>query len=305
MSELLPLFILIGIFASFIIIKLLLSIRVVPAQNAWIVERLGKYAKTLNAGFHVLVPFLDKIRYKHSLKERAVDVPSQSCFTQDNVQVQVDGVLYFKVVDPKKASYGIVKYEYATIQLAQTTMRSVIGKLELDRTLTERDKINAEVVKSVDEASDPWGIKVTRYEIQNISVAKNIQDTMELQMSAERGKRAEITKSIGEMEAKINRSIGIMEEAINMSEGEKQRRINEAEGRAQEILTLSKATATSIRKLAEAMQMEGGEEAVNLRVTESYIAELKNLARKNTQLVLPLDLSDVESLRNMFKKMLS
>jgi regulator of protease activity HflC (stomatin/prohibitin superfamily) len=192
-------------------VGILRSLRIIPAQNVSIVERLGKYASTLQAGFHVMVPFIDKVRYKHSLKEQAIDVPTQPCFTQDNIRVDVDGVLYFKVFDPHKASYGITDYRYATIQLAQTMMRSVIGKLELDRTFEEREQINGEILKNIDEATDPWGVKITRYEIQNITVPDNILQAMENQLKAEREKRAVIARSIGEMESKINYSAGVME----------------------------------------------------------------------------------------------
>jgi len=296
MNSLLPLIIIFGIFGFIIFISLLRSIRIILARTALVVERLGKYAKTLSAGFHVLVPFIDKVRYRHSLKETAVDVPTQPCFTLDNVQVDVDGILYIKVVDPKKASYGITRYQYATIQLAQTTMRSVIGKMELDKTFEERERINTAIVKSVDEASDPWGVQVTRYEIKNINVPDSIMEAMEIQVKAERERRAAIARSMGEMESKINYSIGIMEEAINKSEGQKERMINEAEGRVTEILALAKATAVGIEKLAGAIQAAGGEDALTLRIAESYIAELNKLAKKDTQLILPLDLSNLESI---------
>lgn len=298
-------YIIAGAFALFFLISILRSIRIVPARTALVVERLGKYAKTLEAGFHLLVPFIDKVRYKHNLKEQAVDVPSQPCITLDNVKVDVDGVLYFQVMDPQKASYGISDYKYATIQLAQTTMRSAIGKLELDRTFEERTKINGEIVMSVDEASDPWGVRVTRYEIQNIRVPENILESMEMQVKAERERRAVLAQSEGEMESRINRSIGVMQEAVNRSEGEKQRRINEAEGQAQEILSIAKATATGIKKLAEAIAMTGGEEAVALRIAEGYIAELRKLAKKNTQLVLPMDLTNIGSVLKTIQSMMA
>jgi regulator of protease activity HflC (stomatin/prohibitin superfamily) len=269
-----------------------------------IVERLGKFSKTLEAGFHLLVPFIDKVKYKHNLKEQAVDVPAQDCFTQDNVKVRVDGVLYLQVMDPKKASYGIKDYKYATIQLAQTTMRSVIGKLELDRTFEERQNINAEVVKSVDDASDPWGVNVSRYEIQNITVPDTILQAMEVQMKAEREKRAVISRSIGEMESRINYSQATMEEAINKSEGEKEKWINEAEGRSAEILTVAKATAAGIRRIAEAISEAGGEEAVALRIAEGYIDELQKLAKHDTKLVLPMDMSSIESVMDTVRGML-
>ncbi|MBB6482319.1 SPFH domain-containing protein [Spirochaeta isovalerica] len=291
-------------------IAILRSIRIVPAKKAFVVERLGKYCKTMEAGFHILVPFIDKVAYKHSLKEKALDVPIQPCFTQDNVKVMVDGVVYMRVVDPKKASYGITKrvktphltdYEYATIQLAQTTMRSVIGKLELDRTFEERDSINAEIVRDVDEATNPWGITVSRYEIQNIKVPDSILTTMEKQMQAERIRRAVILESEGSMEARINRSIGDMEKAINESEGEKQKMINEAEGKASEIRALSRATAISLAKVASAIGQENGEDAVSLQLTESYFEELNNLAKSDTEVILPVDMTNIKEIENRIK----
>jgi regulator of protease activity HflC (stomatin/prohibitin superfamily) len=277
------------------VISVLRSVRIVPGRTALVVERLGKYSKTLQAGFHLLVPFIDQVRYKHNLKEQAVDVPSQPCITEDNVKVDVDGVLYFKVVDPRAASYGIKDYQYATIQLAQTTMRSVIGQLELDKTFEERERINNQIVKVVDEASDPWGVKVTRYEVQNIRVPQSVLDSMEYQIRAERDRRAVVARSVGEMESRINRSVGQMEEAINKSEGEKERRINEAEGEAEEIRALAIATATGLRQVAEAIQATGGEDAVMLRIAEAYLEELQKLSQSETEIVLPMDLTDIGS----------
>lgn len=303
--------ILLLILLSILTIAIFRSIRIVPAKKAYVVERLGKYCKTMEAGFHILIPFIDKVAYKHSLKEKALDVPIQPCFTQDNVKVMVDGVVYMRVVDPKKASYGITKriktphltdYEYATIQLAQTTMRSVIGKLELDRTFEERDSINAEIVKYVDEATNPWGITVSRYEIQNIKVPETILTTMEKQMQAERVKRAVILESEGSMEARINRSIGDMEKAINESEGEKQKMVNEAEGKVSEIKAISRATAISITKLASAISEEDGEAAVSLQLTESYFNELKNLAKNDTEIIFPVDMTDLKQIENKIKE---
>lgn len=304
MNPLLPLYVLVGIFGVIIVISLLRSIRIVPARTALVVERLGKYSRTLHAGFHVLVPFIEKVRYKHNLKEIAIDVPAQECFTQDNVKVRVDGVLYMQVVDPQKASYGISSYKYGTIQLAQTTMRSVVGKLELDKTFEERNRINAEVVQSVDEASDSWGVKVSRYEIQNIEVPESILAAMEVQMKAEREKRADIARSLGEMESRINHSQAAMEEAINKSEGEKERKINEAEGKASEILAVAKATAEGIRKIASALESAGGGEAALLRVSESYIDELKNLSSGDNKVILPMDLTDAGEIIAKVKKMI-
>jgi regulator of protease activity HflC (stomatin/prohibitin superfamily) len=299
------------IIALFIfIIALIRSVRIVPAKKAYVVERLGKYCKTMEAGFHILIPFIDKVKYKHSLKEKALDVPIQPCFTQDNVKILVDGVIYLKVIDAKKASYGITKrvktphltdYEYATIQLAQTTMRSVMGKLELDRTFEERDSINTEIVRNVDEATDPWGISVSRYEIQNIKIPDSILKTMEKQMQAERVRRAVILESEGAMEARINRSIGDMEKAINESEGEKQKSINEAEGKASEIRSISRATAISIAKIASAIGQENGDDAVSLQLTENYFEELKNLAKAGTEIILPVDLTNLSEIENKIK----
>lgn len=306
MNPFLPLYIIAGVFGFIIVISILRSIRIVPAKTALVVERLGKYARTLNAGFHILIPFIEAIRYKHNLKEVAIDVPAQDCYTQDNVKVRVDGVLYIQVVDPVKASYGISDYQYATIQLAQTTMRSVIGKLELDKTFEERDKINSGVVQSVDQASDPWGVKVSRYEIQNINVPKAILEAMEVQMKAERERRADIARSLGEMESKINRSQASMEEVINLSEGEKERMINVAEGKAQEINAIAKATAGSIRKIAGALEDAGGQEAAVLRISENYIEQLNNIAGSNSRVILPVDLTNMDevlsSVKNMVKE---
>lgn len=296
MNPFLPLQIIGIIFGIIVVVAVLRSIRIVPAQTVLVVERLGKFAGVLNAGFHVLVPFLDKVAYTHSLKEQAVDVPAQPCFTWDNVKVDIDGVLYYRVVDPRRASYAIADYRYATIQLAQTTMRSVIGKLDLDRSFEERDSINAAIVKEVDAASQQWGVDVTRYEIQNIRVPDDVLEAMEVQLRADREKRAVVARSLGEKEAKINYSVGIMEEAINRSEGEKERRVNEAEGRAAEIRAISTATAASLRHIAQAMETAGGADAVALQIVEQYIGELGALARKNTQVVLPLDLTDMHAL---------
>ncbi|MCD6397443.1 MAG: paraslipin [Spirochaetaceae bacterium] len=304
MSAFLPLYILAGIFGFIVLVSLLRSVRVVPARTALVVERLGKYSRTLNAGLHVLIPFLEKVRYKHNLKEVAIDVPAQDCYTQDNVKVRVDGVLYIQVVDPVKSSYGISDYKYATIQLAQTTMRSVIGKLELDKTFEERDQINGSVVQSVDMASDPWGVKVSRYEIQNINVPQAILEAMEVQMKAERERRAEIARSLGEMESKINRSQAFMEEVINISEGEKERMINVAEGRAQEIRSVAKATAGSIRQIAGAMDDVGGEEAAVLRISESYIDQLNNIVGDKSKVILPMDLTNMNDVLSNIKNMI-
>jgi regulator of protease activity HflC (stomatin/prohibitin superfamily) len=294
--------ILLGLVALIGAIALIRSIRIIPAQTASVVERLGKYSKTLEAGFHILIPFIDRVKYKHSLKEIAVDVPAQQCFTLDNVSVTIDGVLYMKVMDPIRASYGINDYLYATIQLAQTTMRSVIGRLELDRTFEEREAMNAEVVKYVDEASDPWGIQVSRYEIQNITVNSAILQAMEVQMKAEREKRAQIARSQGVMSSQINRSLAAMEEMTNKSEGEMAKRINEAEGYAAEIRSISHATAEGIKLIADAISESGGTEAVTLQLADRYITQLGNMAKSSTEVILPANLTDVSGFLETISK---
>lgn len=279
--------------ALLVIITLVNTARIVPQKSAYIVERLGKYSRTLNAGFHILTPFLDRVAYKHSLKEVAVDVPPQICITRDNIAVEVDGVLYLQVIDPVKASYGIENFLFASTQLSQTTMRSEIGKLELDKTFEERDAINHAIIQAVDKASDPWGVKITRYEIKNIHPPETVREALEKQMRAERTKRATIFESEGERQAKINVAEGTKQEAIAYSEGEKMKRINEAEGRAREIELVAIATAEGIRKIAEAIEQPGGKDAVNLRVAEQYITEFGKLAKEGNTLIIPSNLSDV------------
>lgn len=272
------------------------SIRIVPQRNAYIVERLGKYRAALDAGFHVLMPIVDRVAYKHSLKEQAHDVPPQTCITRDNIAVEVDGILYLQVIDPKKASYGINNYQFASTQLAQTTMRSVIGKLELDKTFEERENINSVIVDAVDKASDPWGVKVTRYEVKNITPPQSIKDAMEKQMRAEREKRAIIAESEGDKQAKINRAEGDRQELIERSEGEMQRRINEARGKASEIEQVATATAKGLREIASAINERGGMDAVNLRVAEQYIGEFGNLAKATNSIIIPSNLSDMSGM---------
>lgn len=269
------------------------TIRIVPQKQACIVERLGKYLKILDAGFHILTPFVDRVAYRHTLKEQACDVPPQSCITKDNIAVEVDGILYMQVVDAKKASYGIDNYKFAATQLAQTTMRSVMGKLDLDRTFEEREIINSVIVDAVDKASDPWGVKVTRYEVKNILPPQSIKDAMEKHMRAERGKRATIAESEGDRQAKINRAEGIKQEMIATSEGEKQKRINEADGRAVEIERVAEATANGIKTIAASINVKGGLEAVNLRVAEQYLNEFGKLAKTNNSIIVPSNLSDI------------
>ncbi len=269
---------------------------VVPQQNAYIVERLGKFAGVLPAGFHILVPFIDVIRYRHVLKENAIDIPEQICITRDNVQVGVDGVLYMKVIDAERASYGISNFSFAISQLAQTTLRSELGKIELDRTFEERTNINTNIVSELDKATEPWGIKVFRYEIKNITPPADILGAMEKQMRAEREKRATILTSEGTRDAAINTAEGEKQQTIKKSEAAKQRQINEAEGQADAILSIAKATAEGIREVAETIQMPGGMEAVQLRLAEKYIEQFGNLARTGNTMIVPSNVADVSSM---------
>ena len=282
-------------FLALVIVALAKTARIVPQRSAFIIERLGKYAKTLDAGFHILIPFVDHVAYKHTLKEEAIDVPSQACVTRDNIQVVVDGVLYLQVVDPKLASYGINDYRYASMQLAQTTLRSVVGKIDLDKTFEERETINVQVVEALDEAAKPWGVKVLRYEIADIELPATILDALEKQMRAERERRAVVAQSEGEREAKINVSEGQKQETINLSEADKQRQINEAEGKAREIELIATATAEGLRRVAEAINTQGGQEAVSLRVAEQYVKEFGKLAQTNNTMILPAELSNIGS----------
>lgn len=284
--------ILIGVII-FLLIAFLSTFKVVPQRSVYIVERLGKYSRSLEAGFHILIPFIDKIAYKQNLKEQAIDVASQICITRDNIAVEVDGILYLQVIDPQKASYGIDNYKFAVVQISQTTMRSIIGKMELDKTFEERETVNGSIVEAVDKASGPWGIKVSRYEVKNISPPQSIKDAMEKQMRAEREKRAQIAESEGDKQAKINRAEGEKQETIARSEGEKQKRINEATGRATEIELVAFATAKGITEIAKSINEEGGMNAVNLRIAEQYLTEFGKLAKTNNSMIVPADLSDI------------
>jgi regulator of protease activity HflC (stomatin/prohibitin superfamily) len=286
----------IAVFALIVISKI---IRVVPQQQAWVVERLGKYNETLGAGLHILWPFFDTVRYKHSLKEIALDVPEQVCITKDNVQVAVDGVLYFKILNPERASYGISDYSWAIQQLAQTNLRSEIGKIDLDRTFEERTNINSQVVQEVDKASESWGVKVLRYEIKNITPPKDVLAAMEKQMRAEREKRAVILQSEGERDAAINSAEGHKQQVIKNSEAARQRQINEAEGQAQALLAVATATAEGIRKVAEATTITGGYEAMQLKLAEQYIEQFGHLAKAGNTMIVPADLSDVTAMLQM------
>ena len=276
-----------------VIVALVKTARIVPQRVQFVIERLGKYSRTLDAGFHILIPFLDKVAYRHSMKEKAVDVTSQTCITKDNIAVSVDGILYMQVVDARKASYGIEDYTNATTQLAQTALRSEIGKIDLDRTFEERETINSQVVEVLDRASEPWGVKVLRYEIKDIVPPASVQDALEKQMRAERERRAVVAQSEGERQAKINVSEGEQQEIVNLSEAQKQKQINEAEGKAQEITLIAQATADGLKKIAEAISQPGGADAVNLRVAEQYVKEFGELARTNNTLILPSNLGDI------------
>jgi regulator of protease activity HflC (stomatin/prohibitin superfamily) len=277
---------------------------VVPQQSAYVVERLGRFHGILNAGFHVLLPFVDVIRYRHSLKEIAVDIPAQVCITRDNVQVGVDGVLYLKVLNPERASYGIADYMFAISQLAQTTLRSEVGKIDLDRTFEERTNINTQVVSELDKASEAWGVKVLRYEIKNITPPADILAAMEKQMRAEREKRAVILTSEGTRDAAINTAEGMKQEVIKQSEARKTQQINEAEGQAAAITSVATATAAGIRSVAEAITLPGGQEAVQLRVAEQYIGQFGELAKKSNTIVLPANVADVGSMVALAMKLI-
>lgn len=285
--------ILAGLAVTFIVVAVIKTARIVPQRSAFVVERLGKYAKTLEAGFHLLIPFVDRVAYRHTLKEEVIDVPQQSCVTKDNIQVVVNGVIYLQVIDPKRASYGISEYRYAAMQLAQTTLRSVVGKIDLDKTFEERESINEQVVRALDEAAQPWGVKVLRYEIADIDLPATILDALEKQMRAERERRAVVAQSEGERQSKINVSEGIKQEMINLSEAEKLRQINEAEGKAREIELIAEATARGLERVAAAVDAPGGKDAVALRVAEQYVREFGNLAKTNNTMILPAELSNI------------
>jgi regulator of protease activity HflC (stomatin/prohibitin superfamily) len=277
---------------------------IVPQQQAFVIENLGKYSRTLKAGFHILVPFIERIAYKHSLKETAIDIPEQICITQDNVQVGVDGVLYLQILDANRASYGIADYTFAISQLAQTTLRSEIGTIDLDRTFVERATINANVVREVDLASDPWGVKILRYEIRNINPPRDVIEAMEKQMRAEREKRAVILESEGVRDANINRAEGDKQQVIKESEARRQSQINEAEGEANAIEAVATATAEGLRQVASAVASPGGNEAMQLRIAEQYITQFGNLAKESNTLVVPANLSDVSSMLALATKVL-
>jgi regulator of protease activity HflC (stomatin/prohibitin superfamily) len=285
--------VLLAIFALVVVAK---TAVVVPQQQAFVVERLGRFSGVLDAGFHILLPFVDIIRYRHSLKEIAVDIPAQVCITRDNVQVGVDGVLYLKVLNPERASYGIHDYGFAITQLAQTNLRSEIGKIDLDRTFEERGNINASVVSELDKASEAWGVKVLRYEIKNITPPQDVLAAMEKQMRAEREKRAVILTSEGARDAAINNAEGEKQQVIKASEARRQQQINEAEGQASAILAVAHATAEGIRQVAEVIRQPGGQEATQLRVAEQYVTQFGRLAQEGNTLILPANVADIAAM---------
>lgn len=289
-----------------VIVVLFQAAVIVPQRSEVIVERLGKYSGTLGAGFHVLIPFLDRVAYRFTLKEEVMDIPSQTCITKDNVTVEVDGLIYLQVVDSKQAAYGINDYHMAASQLAQTTLRSCVGRIDLDKTFEERETINAQVVASIDEAAAAWGVKVLRYEVKDILPPDTVKKAMEAQMTAEREKRAAIARSEGERQATINQAEGNRQDAILRSEGEKQRRINEAQGQAEEILAVARATADGLNMVAQQLEAPGGAAAANLRVAEQYVREFGRLAKESNTLIIPSDISDtagmVSSAMTVFQK---
>jgi len=270
-----------------IVVILVKTAVIVPQKSEFIIERLGKYSRTLEAGFHLLIPFLDRVAYKYVLKEEVFDIPSQTCITKDNVTVEVDGLIYLQIVNSKLSAYGINDYRMAASQLAQTTLRSCIGRIDLDKTFEERETINGQVVESLDQATQAWGVKVLRYEVKDILPPESVKKAMEAQMTAEREKRAEIARSEGVRQSTINRAEGDRQDAILRSEGEKQRRINEAEGQAQEILAIAQATAEGLNTIAKQLQMPGGPGAANLRVAEQYVNEFGKLAKASNTLIIP------------------
>ncbi|WP_144112517.1 SPFH domain-containing protein [Paraburkholderia sp. BCC1886] len=285
-----------AVFLLIVIVLAAQTIKIVPQQHAWVLERLGRYHRTLTPGLSFAFPFVDRIAYKHILKEIPLEVPSQVCITRDNTQLQVDGVLYFQVTDPMKASYGSSNFVFAITQLSQTTLRSVIGKLELDKTFEERDFINHSIVSSLDEAASNWGVKVLRYEIKDLTPPKEILHAMQAQITAEREKRALIAASEGRKQEQINIASGGREAAIQKSEGERQAAINQAQGQASAILAVAEANSQAIQKIAAAIQSDGGMEAVNLKVAEQYVNAFSNLAKQGTTLIVPGNMSDMSSM---------
>lgn len=296
---------LIGIFFIFICVAIYKTTVIVPQQQAYVIEFLGKYSRTLDAGFNVLLPFADRIAYRHSRKEEAIDIPEQVCITSDNVQVAVDGILYVRILDPERASYGIGNYLFAVSQLTQTTLRSEIGKLELDKTFEARAHINANVVSEVDKASEAWGVKVLRYEIKNIIPPQDVLSAMEKQMRAEREKRASVLTSEGERDSKINAAEGDKQRVIKQSEAERERQVNEAQGQAEAILSVAKATAEGLKVIGLAIAEKGGSDAVQLRIAESFIQQFGKIAQQGNTIVLPANLADIGSMVTLAKGLLN
>ena len=288
-----PGLIIFAVLAVFVVVVLVKTAVVVPQRMEFIVERLGKYSKTLGAGFHILVPFLDRVAYNRSLKEVVIDVQSQTCITADNISIAVDGVLYMQVMDSKKSAYGIDNYELAAAQLAQTSLRSVIGKIELDKTFEERDTLNQQIVAAIDAAATNWGVKVLRYEIKDLTPPQTVMQAMEAQMKAVREKRAAIATSEGDRDSRVNRAKGLKEEAIAISEGEMTKQINEARGKAQEIELVAEATAKGVKLIAAALNAEGGAMAANLRVAEQYVKEFGKLAKESNTMLIPTNMGDM------------
>jgi regulator of protease activity HflC (stomatin/prohibitin superfamily) len=284
------------VFLAFVIVFLFKAVRIVPQQEVWILERVGKFQGSLSAGLHFVVPFIDVIRYRHSLKEIVLDIPAQICITRDNVSVHIDGVIFFRVTDPIKASYGISDYIQAVVQLAQTTLRSEIGKLDLDRTFEERDKINMAVILAIEHATEPWGVKVLRYELKSIQPSKDVLDAMEKQMRAEREKRANILASEADRDSKINRAEGEKQETIKASEADRQKQINEAEGKASAILAVASASAEGLRQIANAMSSPGGEAAAKLKIAEEYVKQFGQVAYDARAIIVPANINDPSSL---------
>jgi regulator of protease activity HflC (stomatin/prohibitin superfamily) len=283
------------VFLGFVAVVLFSAVRIVPQQVAFVIERFGRYDRTFNAGLHITVPFVDRVAYKHTLKELVLDIPEQLCITRDNVQVHVDGVIFLRVMDPSRASYGVSNYQMAVIQLAQTTLRSEIGKLDLDRTFEERENINNSIVMALDKATDAWGAKVLRYEVKSINPPRDVIEAMEKQMRAEREKRAKILESEGDRDSKINRADGLKQETIKASEATKQRQINEAEGQAQAILAVAHATAKGLADVAASLSTKGGAEAARLRVAEDWVKQFGKLAKSTNSMIIPANASDVGS----------
>ncbi|MYA60234.1 MAG: paraslipin [Chloroflexi bacterium] len=288
--------IVVGAIVLLVVVVLFKTAVIVPQQSAYVIERLGRYSRTLQAGFHILLPFLDTIAYKHTLKEQAIDISEQLCITRDNVQVGVDGVLYLQVLEPRQASYGITNYQFAIAQLAQTTLRSEVGKIDLDRTFEERSSINRLIVNELDQASAPWGVKVLRYEIRNINPPTDVLNAMEKQMRAEREKRAVILSSEGERDAKINEAEGEKQRVIKESEATRTQQINEAQGEAEAILAVATASAEGITRIGQSVSGDGGMDAMRLRVAEQYIAQFGQIAKEGNTLVVPANLSDLSSM---------